>query len=614
MAAYLDRIRRLSALLFVVSVAIVFAVVQVPSQLPSDPPRIYALLAVALATAAGVYWFPWRRVDPNWFLVVGTSASAMIAMLIALSGGRESIFFPLFVFVVVASAAYYAAVPLAVLTTTVSLASLSYLLYTPLTLEALLRSAVEITIYVVSAYLCHALLRGLVTSDEASRRIQAEVADRRRAEQALRLLTEASAALSTSLDFEATLRTIAALAVPALADWCRLDIVDGAGRQERGAFAAADPAKDDLLREMQRRYPLEPGSPQPAYEAFRSGEPRLLTDLTPGEMAACAHDGDHATLLSELGTSCIIAAPLSARGRTLGAITLAVGAGERRYDGRDMALALELARRAAMALDNARLHGDLQRALETRDEFLSHAAHDLKNPLTTARAQSQLLRSWTLRPEPPSIERIRQGFDRLDASVTKMARLIDELRDVANLEAGRALQLRREQTDLVTMARQSVAEYQLATRRHQLRLEALSEELSGNWDAGRLDRLLANLLDNALKYTPNGGEIVVTVGRREVAGEPWAVLSVADPGIGIPTGDLPHIFNRYHRAANVVRRIVGSGIGLAGVRASAEQHGGRIEVESAEGDGSTFTVWLPVELAAPQEAEQVPVPSAAEPV
>jgi signal transduction histidine kinase len=258
---------------------------------------------------------------------------------------------------------------------------------------------------------------------------------------------------------------------------------------------------------------------------------------------------------------------------------------------------MELARRVGMALDNARLHGDLQRALVARDEFLSHAAHDLKNPLTTARAQSQLLRSWALRDAPPPTERILHGFDRLDTSITKMARLIDELRDVANLEVGRPLALRPEPVDLVALARQAVAEYQLATRRHQLRVETDLESLVGTWDGGRHDRVLANLLDNALKYTPNGGEIVVTVGREVAPAGAWALLSVRDPGIGIPPADRPHIFNRYHRAANVVRRIVGSGIGLAGVRAILEQHGGRIDVESQEGVGSTFTLRLPLALA-----------------
>jgi signal transduction histidine kinase len=251
-----------------------------------------------------------------------------------------------------------------------------------------------------------------------------------------------------------------------------------------------------------------------------------------------------------------------------------------------------------MALDNARLQRDLERALESRDQFLSHAAHDLKNPLTTARAQSQLLRGWSLRDVPPPVERLLQGFDRLDASVTKMARLIDELRDVATLEVGRPLALRPESVDLVALARQSVAEYQLATRRHQLRLESDLEALVGNWDPGRLDRVLANLLDNALKYTPNGGEIVVAVWREAGGSGDCAVLSVRDCGIGIPLADQPQVFNRHHRAANVVRRIVGSGLGLAGVRAIVAQHGGRIEVESEEGVGSTFTLRLPLALAA----------------
>ncbi|HEY3108770.1 MAG TPA: GAF domain-containing sensor histidine kinase [Chloroflexota bacterium] len=599
MSAYLDRIRRLSALLYLVSVAIVLVASAVPSSLPIDRPAVYALLAVAVGTGALVYWFPWRQFHPSWFLLVGISASAMIALLIALTGGRGSIFFPLFVFVVVASGAYYSTGPLIVLTAAVSLASLAYALYQPpSTTEDLLRSAVEIAIYAVAAFLCRTLLRGLELSDQGSRQVRAEVAEHEQAEQVLRLLTEASAALSASLDYDQTLQTVARLAVPAIADWCLLDIVDSAGRVERVAAAAANPAKDGLLQELQRRFPLDADSPQPAGRALRTGEPVLIGEVDEAQLAASWRDAEHAALVRRIGTTSMVAAPLSARGRTLGALTLATGESGRRYGQRDLALAVELARRAAMALDNARLHRDLQRALATRDEFLSHAAHDLKNPLTTARAQSQLLRTWALRDVPPAIERVLQGFDRLDTSITKMARLIDELRDVANLEVGRPLALKLEAVDLVALARQAVAEYQLATRRHQLRVETELDALVGTWDGGRLDRVLANLLDNALKYSPNGGEIAVTVGREAEEAGGWAVLSVRDPGIGIPPADRPQIFNRYHRAANVVRRIVGSGIGLAGVRAILEQHGGRIDVESEEGVGSTFTLRLPLAVAA----------------
>jgi signal transduction histidine kinase len=138
-----------------------------------------------------------------------------------------------------------------------------------------------------------------------------------------------------------------------------------------------------------------------------------------------------------------------------------------------------------------------------------------------------------------------------------------------------------------------VHEQQQATDSHILTFRSQVPELTGMWDAGRLERVLANLISNALKYSPNGGEIDVTVEQVDEEGRRWAVVKVKDSGIGIPAADLPHIFERFHRGANVSGRIPGTGIGLAAAQEIVEQHGGSISVQSREGDGSTFTVRLP---------------------
>jgi signal transduction histidine kinase len=145
--------------------------------------------------------------------------------------------------------------------------------------------------------------------------------------------------------------------------------------------------------------------------------------------------------------------------------------------------------------------------------------------------------------------------------------------------------------DLVALARRAVAEQQQTTERHTLHLEAPSTALVGDWDGRRLERVLSNLLDNAVKYSPDGGQVVVSVQRE---GD-WAVVVVRDRGVGIPEDDLPHVFERFRRGANVTGRIGGTGIGLAGVRAIVDGHGGTVHVDSQEGVGSTFTVRLLVE-------------------
>ena len=179
----------------------------------------------------------------------------------------------------------------------------------------------------------------------------------------------------------------------------------------------------------------------------------------------------------------------------------------------------------------------------------------------------------------------------LDASATRMANLVDDLLDAARLELGQPLELRRRPTDLVDLARQVVDEHQQATERHVVRLDATVPRLVGDWDCERLERVLPNLLANATKYSPDGGEIVIRV----TCSGSSAVLMVQDAGLGIPEADRPHIFERFRRGSNVIGCIGGTGIGLAGVRALVESHSGEITVESSGGKGSTFTVTLPLE-------------------
>ncbi|HEX2170908.1 MAG TPA: HAMP domain-containing sensor histidine kinase, partial [Dehalococcoidia bacterium] len=180
--------------------------------------------------------------------------------------------------------------------------------------------------------------------------------------------------------------------------------------------------------------------------------------------------------------------------------------------------------------------------------------------------------------------------------------VINELLDVASLQMGRPLDLDRQPTDLVALVSQAVADAQHAVDCPALRVEADAPQVVGEWDAARLERVVANLLSNAIKYSPAGGEIMLTVGMDlDDTGTAWATFSVQDRGIGIPAKDVPRIFERFHRGGNVVGRIAGTGIGLAGSRQIVEQHGGTISVQSREGEGSTFTVRLPL------SSEKMPV-------
>jgi signal transduction histidine kinase len=250
------------------------------------------------------------------------------------------------------------------------------------------------------------------------------------------------------------------------------------------------------------------------------------------------------------------------------------------------ALNLELEQRVERAT------ADLRDQLTERDEFVATVSHDLKSPLTFIKGMANLRRRRA--PVTPVTTPLLDALEQIEACAGRMAHMLDELVDAGRLEAGRPLELRRDTTDLVALARQTVVEHQQTTDRHLLRMETNVPDLIGVWDRVRLGRVLDNLVGNAVKYSPRGGAIEVRVDLEEHA-ERWAVLRVSDKGEGIPAGDLPHIFERFRRGRNVEGRIPGTGIGLSGVRTILEQHGGSIGVESAVGHGTTVTVRLPLQ-------------------
>jgi signal transduction histidine kinase len=230
-----------------------------------------------------------------------------------------------------------------------------------------------------------------------------------------------------------------------------------------------------------------------------------------------------------------------------------------------------------------------------RDEFLAAAAHDLKAPLTAIKSMAQLLHRGVIRTGTVDTERLVERLTNINATATQMSVQIDDLLDLTRLEMGQPLELQRDSTDLVALARQAAAEHQQATERHRIRVEAAVPEIVGRWDAMRLARVLNNLLGNAVKYSPEGGEVTLTVGQENGDAGAWAVVTVQDQGIGIPAADLPRIFGRFQRAGNAVGRIGGTGVGLASARQIVEQHGGTITVTSQEGAGSAFTIRLPLD-------------------
>jgi signal transduction histidine kinase len=258
------------------------------------------------------------------------------------------------------------------------------------------------------------------------------------------------------------------------------------------------------------------------------------------------------------------------------------------------ALGWTLAGRLAAAYQTAlqaraeaeRLASDLKRALHARDEFLATASHDLRNPLSTIQSAAELLERSL--DEPQARDRLASCADHIQSAAKRMAQQLDAFLDVSRLEAGRPLELKKRQYDLMPLVRQVLADCQQTTQRHRLLLEGPAL-LAASVDAARLQRVVGNLIGNAIKYSPDGGEVNVKVEAHDTD----VIITVRDRGIGIPGSDQARVFERFQRGTNVEGRFAGTGIGLAGAKQIVEQHGGAITVKSQVGKGSTFTVRFP---------------------
>jgi signal transduction histidine kinase len=293
-----------------------------------------------------------------------------------------------------------------------------------------------------------------------------------------------------------------------------------------------------------------------------------------------------------------LAIPLAVRERTLGGITLVLTDPAREFDDASLVLAEELAQRAAMALDNAHLFHQAQEAIRVRDEFLAVASHEFKNPLTTLLGNAQLLARRMDRAEGTS-ERDRRSIGAMVSQAERLTRMVSSLLDVSRLQGGRfALQWQR--IEVRELLRRLADEIGPTLTAHRLRFDAAPEPLVIVGDDLRLHEVFFNLIQNAIKYSPDGGPITILAERSRS----WASVAVRDEGIGIPEDALPHLGRRYYRATNAhEQRLGGVGLGLYVVNEIVGLHGGTIDIVSREGQGSTFTVRLPLAQDEAQVAE-----------
>lgn len=413
---------------------------------------------------------------------------------------------------------------------------------------------------------------------EQAARTQAEAAEKHAA-----FLAKASQALAASLDYSETFRSIATLAVPALGDLCIVDGLD----------------QDGVIRPITIQ--TDAGAAQPPFPAdtpyfisrvLATGKLEVMTDLSDAALDAAGWAPEHRAILRDHGIVAYLVIPLAARGRTLGAISLFMADSGRTYGAAEIALAEEVAGRAALAVDNALLYAEARKAREAaeaannaKDRFLAMLSHELRTPLTPVLNTVQVLEDNQALPAD-----LRAAIEMIRRNVQLEARLIDDLLDLTRISKGK-VQLRLERVDAHALVETALDICGDDIRAKQLvittDLEAADHDLQA--DAARLHQVIWNLLKNAVKFTAAGGSITIRSGNPKPG---WVRIEVTDTGMGIPLEALPKIFDAFEQGSRA--SLGGLGLGLAIAKTIVDLHSGAIAAASAgPGHGSTFTLELP---------------------
>ena len=417
---------------------------------------------------------------------------------------------------------------------------------------------------------------------ELLRRAEEARAAAERAERRTAQIAEASEIFSSTLDFHATLENLAHFMVPWFADGCLLDVV--AGPSEFRRLEAIHRTRHAEAQRLLEFGPTE-GSLAISAHTIRTGEPVLVPVVADETLRPFTRSEEHYEALMALRPVSFLVVPLAARGTIMGALTCLRTDGATPYDASDVTLAAEVARRAALAADNARLYHQAQHATRARDDILGVVSHDLRNPLSAiAMCSGALLES------PADASSTQYLLETIQRSADWMKTLIQDLLDVASLDSGK-LRIERGAMDVRATLDEACELFEQGAQERQVSLSVEVPEPVPDVqaDRGRILQVLSNLVGNALKFTPAGGRITLRAWRREG----MVHVTVSDTGSGIPQEELPHIFDRHwHKQRNARER--GTGLGLAIASGLVEAHGGRIWAESEPGKGSDFHLTLPI--------------------
>jgi signal transduction histidine kinase len=433
-------------------------------------------------------------------------------------------------------------------------------------------------------------------------------------------LAEASRCLASSLDYEATLTTAAGLALPYLGAWCIVDVItEGGGIPgiRRVAVLHPDPAKQAVARALHERYPPRPDDPVGAPRVMRRARPEVVSEVGDAALEEAAQDAEHLGLLRALGVGAYVIVPMVARGQVLGAITFVTTESGRRFGDLDVTLAEDLAARAALAVDNARLHGEAlqgrkeaevaramaeaaqaqadearvaaEAANRAKSEFLAVMSHELRTPLNAIGGYAELIELGVRGPVTPEQ---RADLARLQKSQRHLLGLINGVLNYSRVEAG-AVQYAVREVPLgeVLAACEGMVAPQMRARRLTFAFGGCDPALTVRADEEKLQQIVLNLLTNAGKFTEPEGQVTLECA---AAGIDTVAIRVTDSGHGIAPEQQARIFEPFVQVdARLVRMQEGVGLGLAISRDLARGMGGDLTVESRLGAGSTFTLLLP---------------------
>ena len=419
-------------------------------------------------------------------------------------------------------------------------------------------------------------------------KIARDITEQKRAVRRAAFLAEVGAVLADALEYGTTLKAVANLAVPAIADWCAVDVLTEDRKLERLAVSHVDPAKVELARTVRARYE-DPSSPYSAAYVVRTGTPAMVKEVSDDMIVTSARgDAERLALVRSLGLRSYIIVPLTARGKTLGALTLATAESGRVYTDEDFRFAQDVAFRAALAVDNARAYHDAQTANRLKDEFLATLSHELRTPLNAILGYSRILESGMLTPEKHA-----HALRTVERNATSLTQMVEDILDVSRIISGK-IRLNVQPVDLPAVVSAAVETVMPAAEAKQIRVQTILDPratpISG--DPNRMQQIVWNLVSNAVKFTPKQGVVQVRLERVNSHVE----IVVSDTGAGITPDFLPHIFERFRQAdSGTTREHAGIGLGLAIARHLVELHGGTIHAASEGRDkGSTFRVRLPV--------------------